>query len=443
MLSYKQYLIEGTAKKFKVGNEPSFRNKDKAEISKRLRDFVKMYPDYQREIHYPADGQRTKGYADDNQMEVKITSDTLIRDLEKYMSIFSVQRTGKDLKVVNKSGVFLFKFSSGRGFFYASEGKQTTPTIAQQETGTIKTLEYMIMNKKEPSHNEVNDMVGFVFDDGWYSNFIHSSKAILEFVLLSPKYAIHLDSDSKSIGSHIFSMLKRKFSFKVAKDNWNPSDIWIFDSSKKSFIITELDTTQSIVDFNAKLKQLFDQKILLGVSLKKVTRKTTAKIVDTSKVKPFKLEFAPCSYNINNTYWDIETSGYPDRFMIRARAKAKSISNKNDIKIYFEGKLKNSSEFLGSIPTNLIKWPGSDTTTFDVTKDMVVDLINKVTRISPMNIVGQDKLDNMDEMKLLYTYVMLRYAESIYEKGLDNLKTLAMAGFKMNDYSSIHLKVGG
>jgi hypothetical protein len=38
---------------------------------------------------------------------------------------------------------------------------------------------------------------------------------------------------------------------------------------------------------------------------------------------------------------------------------------------------------------------------------------------------------------------MMRYASVIYKSGNDNLKKLAMSGYKLNDYSSIHYKVGG
>ena len=204
-----------------------------------------------------------------------------------------------------------------------------------------------------------------------------------------------------------------------------------------------MDSSLSVTDFNVMMKSFFEKQWLIGVSLKKVGKKTTAKLIDVSSAKPFKLDFASTQYNIENTYWDIQTKGFPERFMIRARAKAKSITTLKDLKIYFEGKLKNSTEFLGAIPTNMIKSPGSDTVAFDVTEDIIKDMNKKVESHGFMKVKNVTSLSSMDEMKKIYVYVMLRYADSIYSAGKDNLQKLGRAGFKLNDFSSIHYKVGG
>jgi hypothetical protein len=129
--------------------------------------------------------------------------------------------------------------------------------------------------------------------------------------------------------------------------------------------------------------------------------------------------------------------------MIRARAKAAAITKVGDIKIYFEGKIDKSSEFLGAIAAPLVKTPGSDTVNFEVDIDTIKSMASKVSASGPMTFKNMDMLEEMDDIKLIYVYVMMRYASVIYKSGNDNLKKLAMSGYKLNDYSSIHYKVGG
>jgi len=443
MKQFKTFLTEGAFAKHKVGEEPTFKNKDKGKVAKRLVDFVKMNPDSVDDIHYSAVGKQAKSFTDSTQTEIKVTDKKTLAKITKYMSVFDTVVDGETTKVSSGTGKVLFKFSSGRGFFFQSEKSQGTPTTEQQETGTIKFLEFKQQNNKYPTMNQINDIVGFVFDEAWYKSFTNHANAITKAIKLTKKFKIELDSDRSSIGADIFNMLKKNHAFKGLKDNWNPADIWIYEGTKKSKIITALDSAKSLVDFNIVIKELFDKGLLYGVSLKKAVKPTTAKVIDTSNVKPFDLKFAPSVYDTSNTYWDIKTSGYPKGFMIRARAKAAAITKISDIKIYFEGKIDKSTEFLGAIAAPLIKTTGSDTVAFEVTVANVLELSKELSKLGHMKFKNIDKLDTLEYNRLVYVYVMMRYAITIYKAGDDNLKKLAMAGYKLNDYSSIHYKVGG
>jgi len=443
MKQFKTFLTEGAFAKYKVGEEPTFKNKDKGKIAKRLVDFVKMNPDTVDDIHYDAVGKQSKSFNDSTQTEIKVTDKRTLAKITKYMSVFDTVVDGDTTKVIVGSGKVLLKFSSGKGFFFQSEKSQGTPSTPQHETGVIKFLEYKQQNNKYPTMNQVNDMVGFVFDESWYKSFTNHANAITKVIKLSKKYKIDLDSDSSSIGTDIFNMLRKNHSFKDKNDNWNPADIWIYEGTKKSYIINQLDSAKSLVDFNIIIKELFTKGLLYGVSLKKSTKPTTAKIIDNSNVKPFDLKFAPSVYDILNKHWDIKTSGEPKGFMIRARAKAQAITKLSDIKIYFEGKVDKSLVFLGAIAAPLIKTTGSDKVSFEVTTTNVLELSKELSKLGHMSIKNIDKLDTLEYNKLVYVYVMMRYALTIYRAGNDNLKTLAMSGYKLNDYSSIHYKVGG
>lgn len=443
MKSFKTFLNEGSSPKYKVGEQPKFKDRDKEKVSKRLADFIKMNPDYIQDIHFSAGGMQVKTFNNTNQTEVKITDKKVLHKLAKYMSVFDVEVNGDNVKVTNGKGKLLFKFSSGRGFYFKSEEGSSTPSTEQQETGTIKFLEYYQYNNKHPTKAQISDMVGFVFDDNWYNSFINHTNAITNVIKLKKNHKIELDSDSSSIGQVIFGMLKKNHNFKEKNDNWNPADIWVYDSSSRSKILTELDSAGSVSEFNLTMKKFFESNELLGISLKKAVRPVRAKKIDTSKVKPFDLKFAETTYDITNKHWDIKTSGYPKGFMIRGRAKAAAITKVGDIKIYFEGKIENSKEFLGAIASTLVKSSGSDKVNFDVTVNDVKEMAKKVESAGPMKFKNMNKLEEIEDINLIYIYVMMRYALNIYKEGKDNLKKLAMSGYKLNDYSCIHYKVGG
>ena len=446
MIRFKEFLVEGAYAKFKVGKEPKFKNKNKQTIANRLREFVKLNKNDIDEIHYPASGvSAIKGYSNNNQFEVWVTSKDVLARIIRYMDIFDVVGDNLAVRVKKGNATFLFSFSSGRGFFFNSEGKQTIPTTPQQETGTIKFLEYYQVNGTYPTLNQINEIVKFTFNDVWYKSFENQADAIIREVNLTSQHAIELDSDKKSIGYSIYGMLKTKFAFKEDKDNWNPADIWIYQSSKKSKILTSLDGAESVNDFNSVIKDLFEDGSLYGISLKKASgNKAKVKIIDTSNAQPFELLFGASEFNLKNKHYDFMTSGYPENFMMRVRGRAKTITKKKDLKIYFEGKIKNSKEFLGAVDKLLVtKLIGSDSLNFDPSIDDVNELINEVEQHGHMTILNKEFVENADELRLAYIYLMLRYANNIYKGGESILKKLALAGYKLNDFSSIHLKIGG
>ena len=418
--------------------------KEKHQIAMALRALARSSKSIVPKVHYPASGPQAAAYDSTQQMIIFVTDRNIIKKIEDYfVPRFDTKREGSSVLVSNGRGKFKFEYSSGRGFFFTDEAQQRKPTIEQQEMGTIAFLEYYQATGSYPTQDEVSAIVGFKFGPGWFKSFNNHANAILKAINLKRSHKIELDSDPSSIGAKIFMLLKKNHQFKEAPDNWNPADIWIYEKSKKSTIMRELDRAESVNDFNACIKKFFESGDLYGVSLKKALSPTRAQIVDSSTAKPFNLSFAPTVYDVDLTYYDIKSRGHPGKFMIRTRAKSKAITKMADIKIFFEGKLENSSVFLGAIPAKMIKERGSDQVSFSVTPQDVKDLAKKVIKAGPMIIRNLRRLADYDEFKLTYIYVMLRYALKIYEGGKAYLKQLGMAGFKLNDFSSIHYKVGG
>ena len=118
---------------------------------------------------------------------------------------------------------------------------------------------------------EVSDdkMLDFVANQpSWEESFVGTANALISR-FPNKNYTQHRGSNFvKELYKHAAEMLKKDIlapGTKVGMDKWNPADIWMttLDSAD---ILTQ---TTSIQDLNALILQLYIDKILIGVSLKK------------------------------------------------------------------------------------------------------------------------------------------------------------------------------
>ena len=62
------------------------------------------------------------------------------------------------------------------------------------------------------------------------------------------------------------------------KNKWNPSDIWVYKKGKETFITGKVSQKNMTIDsLNTEIESLFDDKILMGISLKKSPGSSTMK----------------------------------------------------------------------------------------------------------------------------------------------------------------------
>jgi hypothetical protein len=74
--------------------------------------------------------------------------------------------------------------------------------------------------------------------------------------------------------SGLISVINRKYkqfepSLNISK--WCPADIWAVNLEREERIARTINTSNSIVELNQKIDNLFDKKLLVGISLKKLT----------------------------------------------------------------------------------------------------------------------------------------------------------------------------
>ena len=115
----------------------------------------------------------------------------------------------------------------------------------------------------------------------WKKTFDETKKAVNKIVGDLSKYYILHDATDKSDFAKVISKFTRKIG--IAKDSWNPADVFIVSKSKFKQIVKRLNT---IIDenngedlvkyFNYEIYDLYTKKLLFPISLKQISN--TAKI---------------------------------------------------------------------------------------------------------------------------------------------------------------------
>ena len=108
--------------------------------------------------------------------------------------------------------------------------------------------------------------------DSWLMSYYAQQKVLLKEVQ-PPKTSKFDHSGAKSFMDYITKLCLKNFNSQLGlggkKDSWNPADIWIVNGSQ-SQIEKELEkSTTTIHELNSVLRQMYHDKRVMGISLKK------------------------------------------------------------------------------------------------------------------------------------------------------------------------------
>ena len=146
----------------------------------------------------------------------------------------------------------------------------------------------------------------------WQTTFDQTPIAVKKIVGTLTSFDILHDATDKSDFSKAINAFTKKVN--IAKDSWNPADIFIIKKNKKAEITKEL---QDIVDnyelkdglievFNNKIYQLYQDKLLYPISLKQLISNTPS--IDYTN-EPGKIKVASYNIVIHNINCNLSTDG--------------------------------------------------------------------------------------------------------------------------------------
>lgn len=141
------------------------------------------------------------------------------------------------------------------------------------------------------------------FAGEWTSTFIKVANVIYEpgtansgfknDLLIDPKRLYKFCQLSTNKG--VVKAIKDKFfknEKKISMAKWNPSDVWAIDLYTHDIIIKKINDCDTLADLNNLINELFDQKKLIGISLKKVSKDEKVKLIvnKMTKIPRYKFE---------------------------------------------------------------------------------------------------------------------------------------------------------
>ena len=373
-----------------------------------------------------------------------------------------------------------FKFGDTKIIFYSSGGrlqnvydengvnlKQTAPNTSQQESALV----FALNQHSYPTQEEINSAANFSFDSKWHSSFVKSYNLIINNLGIG-SYHYYRDFDKKK-PAFLNKMTNPKY-LPDSKDNWNPSDIWAIKinsadiiSSRIMDVLHKFDNKQAtIYDLNLEIEKLFEEKLLIGISIKKIEHGNGS--LKTVKVTPeytesvrFKSPISDAKFNYNpalsyidlNCLYNILGDDLKYQFRIAPRASS------GDLNMYMQGAIyPQKSNWDGSVSKILLN---SKTENKIINFKQDVELNNYGTSleqafkvIKDANFIswvkGNDsrfisisEIDkNLTEYEVKRALCLLHFVYEIEQLKLDTtFKSLFLSSTKMNDFSSIHYKV--
>lgn len=145
-----------------------------------------------------------------------------------------------------------------------------------------------------------------------------------------------------------------------SEDKWNPADIWMVKESEVQAIQKHLDGENTIDCLNNALLQLFNEKKLMGISLKKIENAAniTVKNNQPASVRKANEKAKFVKYDLTFTSsMDVYLYYGPGQFE-KFQARNFGGPSKGDWKLELKGKLAAQGKIQGNVLRNLLKTAG-------------------------------------------------------------------------------------
>lgn len=128
------------------------------------------------------------------------------------------------------------------------------------------------------SNKEIKEEDLHYFEErGWIYTFIKIANEFYRELAQDKKYIFYQAYYDKGLAKTIHEAYKRciknvneKNNMHINVSRWNPSDIWAVRKDMEETVKNELDSVGSITELNVIMDSLFDKKMLVGISLKKI-----------------------------------------------------------------------------------------------------------------------------------------------------------------------------
>ena len=174
---------------------------------------------------------------------------------------------------LKKSADFGGGAGSGGGAAQTSiqESSQCLVNALIQKLGTDVSVEDLTAEKLRSVVNDIDTdikaelIIEFILSSpGWSSTFLNTAKKLVTYT--GTGFEFHRGSSFVESIYSSWKKVRKDNGWRIQDDKWNPADIWAVSPTAKNIKLND----NSIEELNNHLVKLFDEKKLIGVSLKKL-----------------------------------------------------------------------------------------------------------------------------------------------------------------------------
>ena len=352
---------------------------------------------------------------------------------------------GKIIKVVGSASTI------NNSFNHAGGGKSDThKTTRCKEAMSVIVFKNFLENGDLIDEDDAIDLLKNYDADSSVYKSVYYTSAILQ---LSSFKKI------KNLRKMVFEFQGETYSAKIyAKskvlgappnpDNWNPADIWLFDSGFTSTIDSDLANMTHIQELNLWIRRNYLLKNIVPISLKQATGKSSIELIEPIKYKDRKLVY---DLSLNK----VQIAGTCKSVFVETKSgftfKANARAAKTNPNLFFEGTMKRENFSMGAIDKTA--WDAFHKGAVPNGKDIrpTIALLNKAAGIYKKYSSSIAKNSNavlfspdFKEMDILFQqrYVhcadFLDFIMSNYE---ESMKFGFYASMKVSEINSMYLKI--
>lgn len=125
--------------------------------------------------------------------------------------------------------------------------------------------------------NKVVNVDDVTYFDGWTYTYIKTSNEFYNELDKNKTYIFYhsffdggVSNSIKDAFNRCIKSVNKEVGLRINISKWNPSDIWAVNSKLETEIINNISECENITDLNTVMDSYFDNKDLLGISLKKL-----------------------------------------------------------------------------------------------------------------------------------------------------------------------------
>ena len=343
------------------------------------------------------------------------------------------------------------KAGINNSFNHGSGGKSDTHrTTRCKEAVSLIVFDYFNKSNKLIGENEAIALLGnygaepSVYKSNYYSS---ASLQLSSFKQIKNMGTMHFEFQGDKYSKPIYDKAK-KLGGPPSADNWNPADLWVFNTAFKTKISGEVNKMNHLAELNMWIKKNYLLGNVVPISLKQATVKSSFELIDPIEYKKKKLDY---DFKLAN----IQIAGSLKSVFVETKSgftfKANARAAKDNPNLFYEGTMKSENFAMGAISKEeWLKYSGSSVPagksikpTPALLKRSLATFVKYKSKIAQRNneILWKPDFDKMDHLlKQRYIHIadFLKFIMTNYDKTM-------LFGFfssmKISDSNSMYVKI--